>query len=110
MGWMRCAALSCSPAKDRCKRIVLPLLTAWPLVFAGIIVVIVWIALIKFGGELPKESPPGPKFTPDDFPLTHRWFLYVLTRPGAVLLLAAPLAFALASLPKWPRVVAAAAT
>lgn len=123
-------------AKDRFKRIVLPLLTAWPLVFTGIILVIVWIALIKFGGQLPKESPPGPKFTPDDFPLTHLWFLYVLTlcyaamlalraviavidrrgwlvrggdaamrlltRPGAVLALAAPLAFALALLPKWP--------
>jgi len=122
-------------AKDRFKRIVVPLVTAWPMVFTGIILVIVWIALIKFGGTLPKESPPGPKFTPDDFPLTHLWFLYVLTlcysamlmlratisiidprrwlehradsamrlltRPGAVVLLAAPLAIALASLPKW---------
>ncbi len=121
--------------KDRFKRIVVPLVSAWPLVFTGIILVIVWIALIKFGGELPKESPPGPKFTPDDFPLTHLWFLYVLTlcyavmlalrtlvelldrggqlvrvadaamrlltRPGAVVLLAAPLALALESLPKW---------
>jgi glucans biosynthesis protein C len=65
--------------RDRFKRIVLPLVTAWPLVFSGIIAVVVWIALIQFHGTLPKESPPGPKFTPDDFPLTHLWFLYVLS-------------------------------
>lgn len=65
--------------KDRFKRIVIPLVSAWPMVFTGIIIVIVWIALIKFHGILPKESPPGPKFTPDDFPLTHLWFLYVLS-------------------------------
>ncbi|MEO8003242.1 MAG: acyltransferase family protein, partial [Arenimonas sp.] len=65
--------------KDRFKRIVIPLVTAWPMVFTGIIMVVIWIALIKFNGSLPKESPPGPKFTPDDFPLTHLWFLYVLS-------------------------------
>ena len=61
--------------KDRVRRVLLPLLMAWPLVFTGIVLVVIWIALIKFGGSLPKESPPGPKFTPDDFPLTHLWFL-----------------------------------
>lgn len=65
--------------KDRLRRIVLVLLCAWPLVFTGIVLVVIWIALIKFGGSLPTESPPGPKFTPDDFPLTHLWFLYVLS-------------------------------
>ncbi len=65
--------------KDRFKRIVVPLVTGWPMVWTGIILVIVWIALIKFNGSLPKESPPGPKFTPGDFPLTHLWFLYVLS-------------------------------
>jgi len=65
--------------KDRFKRIVVPLVSAWPMVFTGIILVIIWIALIKFNGSLPKESPPGPKFTSDDFPLTHLWFLYVLS-------------------------------
>jgi len=65
--------------KDRFKRIVIPLVSAWPMVFTGIILVVIWIALIKFNGTLPKESPPGPKFTPDDFPLTHLWFLYVLS-------------------------------
>ncbi len=65
--------------KDRLRRIVLVLVCAWPMVFTGIILVVIWIALIKFGGNLPTESPPGPKFTPDDFPLTHLWFLYVLS-------------------------------
>jgi len=65
--------------KDRCKRIVLPLVLAWPLVMTGIVVVVVWSAWIKFGGVLPAESPPGPAFTADDFPLTHLWFLYVLS-------------------------------
>ncbi|MGH8105655.1 MAG: acyltransferase family protein, partial [Arenimonas sp.] len=65
--------------KDRFKRIVVPLVTGWPMVWTGIVMVIIWIALIKFNGSLPKESPPGPKFTPDDFPLTHLWFLYVLS-------------------------------
>jgi glucans biosynthesis protein C len=64
---------------DRCRRIVLPLLGFWPLVFSGIVVAVVWAAWIKGGGSLPAESPPGPRFTPDDFPLTHLWFLYVLT-------------------------------
>lgn len=66
-------------ARDRFRRIVVPLLSAWPLMFTGIIVAVVWAAWLKGGGQLPSESPPGPKFTPDDFPLTHLWFLYVLT-------------------------------
>ncbi len=65
--------------KDRGKRILLPLLMAWPLVMTGIVIVVVWSAWIKFGGVLPAESPPGPAFTADDFPLTHLWFLYVLS-------------------------------
>jgi glucan biosynthesis protein C len=65
-------------AADRWRRIALPLLIGWPLVFAGIVVAVVWAAWIKGGGSLPQESPPGPRFTPDDFPLTHLWFLYLL--------------------------------
>jgi glucans biosynthesis protein C len=63
---------------DRRKRILMPLLMFWPMVFAGIIIAVVWAAWIKGGGSLPAESPPGPTFMPDDFPLTHLWFLYVL--------------------------------
>ncbi|MGQ0801123.1 MAG: acyltransferase family protein [Pseudomarimonas sp.] len=65
--------------RDRCKRILLPLLLAWPLVMTAIVMVVVWSAWIKFDGVLPAESPPGPAFTAADFPLTHLWFLYVLS-------------------------------
>jgi glucans biosynthesis protein C len=122
-------------ARDRFRRITLVLLTFWPIVFAGIIGAIVVNALHANGGTLPKESPPGPAFTPSDFPLTHLWFLYVLTlcyagmlagrwviavidkerrlariadrlvallgSPIGPLLLAAPLAAALATSDKW---------
>ena len=64
--------------KDRLKRIGIPLLVGWPLVFTAILVVLIWGAMLANGGNLPAESPPGPAFTPDDFPLTHLWFLYVL--------------------------------
>lgn len=64
-------------ARDRWRRIALPLFAAWPLVLTGILVAVVWAAKLKFG-SLPAQSPPGPRFTPDDFPLAHLWFLYVL--------------------------------
>jgi glucan biosynthesis protein C len=65
-------------ARDRWRRVTLTLFAAWPLVFTGIVLAVIWAATLKFG-SLPAESPPGPKFTPDDFPLTHLWFLYVLS-------------------------------
>jgi peptidoglycan/LPS O-acetylase OafA/YrhL len=65
-------------ARDRLRRIVLPLLLFWPVVMTGIIAAVVAAVALKNGGTLPAESPPGPRFTPDDFPLTHLWFLYVL--------------------------------
>lgn len=66
-------------ALDRWRRVGRPLLALWPLLFTGIVIAVVWGAWLKGGGSLPAESPPGPKFTPDDFPLTHLWFLYVLS-------------------------------
>ena len=65
-------------AKNRWKRIAAPLLIFWPIMLVALTIVLVWSAMIKNGGSLPKESPPGPAFTPDDFPLTHLWFLYML--------------------------------
>ena len=64
--------------RNRARRVVTPLLAGWPIVFSGIVAVIVWNAWLVNGGELPQKAPPGPKFTPDSFPLTHLWFLYVL--------------------------------
>lgn len=72
--------------RDRLRRIVVPLLGAWPLVFAAIVVVVVWGAWLENGGSFPQEPPPPQKFTPDSFPLTHLWFLYVLTLLYAALL------------------------
>ncbi len=66
-------------ALDRWRRVTRPLLALWPLLFTGIVIAVVWGAWLKGGGTLPAVSPPGPKFTPDDFPLTHLWFLYVLS-------------------------------
>jgi peptidoglycan/LPS O-acetylase OafA/YrhL len=63
---------------DRSKRIGVPLLAGWFPIFAAIVAVVVWAAWVKGGGSLPSESPPGPAFTPSDFPLTHLWFLYLL--------------------------------
>src|SRR5436190_13515208 len=57
--------------KDRLKRIGLPLLVGWPFLFAGIVGVSLWAAVIANGGALPKgvlHPPPGP---PLSFPLTH---------------------------------------
>lgn len=70
--------------RDRGKRIALPLLAGWPLVFAAIVVVLALGATLA-GGPAP-PPPPAPKFTPDDFPLTHLWFLYVLLGCYAALL------------------------
>lgn len=62
---------------DRLKRIGLPLLLGWPLVYAAIFAVVVWAAISANGGHLP-TTPPRPWPTFPKFPLTHLWFLYVL--------------------------------
>jgi len=62
---------------DRLKRVGLPLLLGWPLVYAAIHAVVVWAAISANGGHLPTTpQPPWPTFP--KFPLTHLWFLYVL--------------------------------
>lgn len=65
--------------KDRGKRITTVLLAGWPLAIISITAVAIAGAMLNNAGSLPAQAPPGPKFTPDDFPLTHLWFLYVLT-------------------------------
>lgn len=78
-GRMLCERLGAKDfARNRWKRIAVPLLVGWPLVFAAIVAVLVWGAVLANGGAMPKETPPGPAFTPDSFPLTHLWFLYAL--------------------------------
>ncbi|MEG3180854.1 acyltransferase family protein [Sphingomonas sp. LT1P40] len=65
--------------RDRGKRIVGPLLVFWPLILAGAIAAFVWGAAAMNGGALPTDSPPPPPLTVGTFPLTHLWFLYLLT-------------------------------
>jgi peptidoglycan/LPS O-acetylase OafA/YrhL len=63
-------------AVDRLKRIAVPLLVGWPIVFAAIAAVAIWAAVQSaHGGPLP---PPAPYPGFPAFPLTHLWFLYVL--------------------------------
>lgn len=65
-------------AKDRAKRIGVPLLAGWPLLFAAFIAVIVWSAYRASGGQMP-EAPQGqPGLSLQTLPLLHTWFLYVL--------------------------------
>jgi hypothetical protein len=71
---------------DRLKRIALPLVVAWPLVFAAVVAVGLWAVVAAHGGVLPKgPAPAWPKFP--GFPLTHLWFLYVLLEFYAVSLI-----------------------
>jgi peptidoglycan/LPS O-acetylase OafA/YrhL len=61
---------------DRARRIGVPLLVGWPLIFLAILTVTIWGAVVQaHGGPL----PPAPKYPGfPSFPLTHLWFLYVL--------------------------------
>ncbi len=61
---------------DRAKRIAVPLLVGWPILFALIVAVAIWAAIsAAHGGPLP-PLPKYPGFPA--FPLTHLWFLYLL--------------------------------
>jgi glucan biosynthesis protein C len=62
--------------KDRLKRIGIPFVVGWPILFAGIMAATIWGAVVMaHGGKLP-PPPVYPGFPA--FPLTHLWFLYVL--------------------------------
>lgn len=62
---------------DRLKRIALPLVVFWPILFGAILVVVIWAAVKAGGGAAPAAPPPAWPTLPD-FPLTHLWFLDVL--------------------------------
>lgn len=76
--------------RDRARRIGLPLVAGWVPMLVAITAVLAWSAWIANGGSMPTQSPPPPKFTPSDFPLTHLWFLYeLLLCYGALMLVRA---------------------
>ncbi|WP_425986083.1 acyltransferase family protein [Brevundimonas sp. TWP1-2-1b1] len=66
-------------AKDRAMRIAGPLAAFWFPVMAGIVLALVWNA--HANGLVTPGAPPPPPPTYDwtNFPLTHLWFLWVLT-------------------------------
>jgi ABC-type multidrug transport system ATPase subunit/peptidoglycan/LPS O-acetylase OafA/YrhL len=67
---------------NRGKRIALPLVLGWVVVFP--MIAAVWtIGLTKVLGAAPPAPPAGP---PGAFPLTHLWFLYQLLMIYAVVL------------------------
>lgn len=59
---------------DRARRIALPLLIGWPLIFGAFFAIVQWDAGTGHPGS--PASRPWP--TLPNFPLTHLWFLYVL--------------------------------
>ncbi|RZJ31634.1 MAG: hypothetical protein EON85_03030 [Brevundimonas sp.] len=79
--------------KDRANRITGPLLAFWFPVMAGIITALVWNAHVQ-GLVVPGAPPPPPPvYDWTNIPLTHLWFLYVLTLFClAALILRAPFA------------------
>ena len=63
--------------RDRAKRIALPLVVGWPIIFASILAAGAFAAYLATG-HVPTRPPAGPPPPPFFFPLTHLWFLYIL--------------------------------
>jgi hypothetical protein len=62
--------------RDRLKRIGIPLLVGWPILFSLIVATSIWGAIVMAQGKKLPAPPPYAGFPA--FPLTHLWFLYVL--------------------------------
>jgi len=59
--------------RDRLQRIALPLVIAWPLLFAPMSLIAIWASHFPHGGWSRIWPPVLP-----NFPLTHLWFIYLL--------------------------------
>ena len=70
--------------QDRLRRIAVPLLVSWPILFAAMFAVGRWAAGFPNGGAVPGASGWPPVLPA--FPLTHLWFLYVLLELYAAVL------------------------
>jgi ABC-type multidrug transport system ATPase subunit/peptidoglycan/LPS O-acetylase OafA/YrhL len=62
---------------DRARRILVPMVVGWIVLFPAIAVVWVW-GLSKMFAGAPASAPALPPPSPGAFPLTHLWFLYYL--------------------------------
>lgn len=91
---------------DRWRRVGKPLLVFWAPTLMAITAVLVWGAWLANGGKLPQETPPGPSFRPDDFPLTHLWFLYELMLCYGALLVLRALVHRIVQTDRWRKLVA----
>ncbi|MBI1757953.1 MAG: acyltransferase family protein [Actinobacteria bacterium] len=60
-------------ARDRVKRILLPLVVFWPIVMVSTVGVVIWSAI-----QTNSKPPKAPPVSAQTFPLTHLWFLYML--------------------------------
>lgn len=76
LAWQKRGALGF--AFDRFKRVFAPLAAFWFPSLMLIVTVIIWGAIKANGGEAP-ETPEDPPLTAENFPLTHLWFLYLLS-------------------------------
>ncbi len=63
---------------DRAKRILIPLVVGWVVLFPALAVVWIWGIRKTFGGTIPQAPALLPPPPPGAFPLTHLWFLYYL--------------------------------
>jgi ABC-type multidrug transport system ATPase subunit/peptidoglycan/LPS O-acetylase OafA/YrhL len=80
---------------NRAKRILVPLLAGWVVIFPAIAAVWIWGLTKTFGGTLPAPPADAPPAPPGAFPLTHLWFLYYLLILYVVVLLVRRLLVAL---------------
>lgn len=62
---------------DRFKRIFLPLVVFWFPLLMAVLLILGWNAQIANGGVMP-SAPQTPPLSPNNFPLLHLWFLYLL--------------------------------
>ncbi len=72
---------------NRSKRILLPLVAGWVVIFPALAAVWIWGLTKTFGGALPAAPADAPAPPPGAFPLTHLWFLYYLLVLYAIVVL-----------------------
>jgi ABC-type multidrug transport system ATPase subunit/peptidoglycan/LPS O-acetylase OafA/YrhL len=63
---------------DRLKRVGIPLIVGWVLIFPMVAVVLIWGIKRTFAGLPPQSMPHMPAPPRGYFPLAHFWFLYYL--------------------------------